>query len=156
MVLIHIQSWLCYLQMSYSRGVARMIEAEGTRYKWLLYHFNQLFVPCDLWLPLWASLQPPSGGVTRPKFSSELPFWDRIWLQKAWKYCVTGFTKRCDPWQTDQLFTSKGLVTCDWRVGRNGTVMPKEEGAEAIMRSMWCKSDWDTCVSLSRWHWPCL
>ena len=33
---------------------------------------------------------------------------------------------------------------------RHEWLMPKEEGAEAIrMRSMWCKSDRDTCLSIS-------
>jgi len=58
----------------------------------------------------------------RTKLSSEFPFLEGFWPQKPWKYYVTGFGRWCDPWQKDQLFTSKRLVTCDRRVGWNCTV----------------------------------
>jgi hypothetical protein len=60
-------------------------------------------------------------GISSAKLSGP---WQSVIMTvpQAPEISVHLFDHQCDLWQINQLFSSKGLVTCDRRVGRNGTV----------------------------------
>jgi hypothetical protein len=90
----------------------------------ILYHFDLLFAPCDLWPPqrdehLFCALR---WGVTSWTSLEQIFGEPIVGVPQAPKISVHLFYCHCDLWQIAQVFSLRVVVTCDWRVGWNGTV----------------------------------
>ena len=70
----------------------------------------------------WASLQHLRWGVTSWTSLQQIFREPIVGAPVAQKIYVHLFNHRCDLWQIIQVFSLRVAVTCDRRVGRNGTV----------------------------------